>query len=91
MLLNLESQEELKNLPELLSACDGVIICRQWLQNTGGEPYTPQLQQKIIADCKNSGKLVFVKGQVFESLSKEDKPNYSEILDLQNIVSMTDF
>lgn len=86
VLVNIESEEALLNLADLLTACDGVIVCRPWLMNVREGLYTPALQQQIIADCKRRGKLVFLKGQVFDSLASEESPSYAEMIDLQNIV-----
>ncbi len=82
----IESREGVKNLPELLDACDEIVIARGDLGNTGPLWELPALQKRISAACRAAGRPFMVVTQMLASMERSPVPTRAEVSDIFNAV-----
>ena len=89
LLVNIEHPETIDHLDDILSACHGVVICRNWLSAFLPTKFNTVVQQEVIAKCKSRGKLVMVKGHFLEDMKtgQSSVPGCSETSDIFSLVS----
>ncbi|CAL8076844.1 unnamed protein product [Calicophoron daubneyi] len=82
----IETAESLKNLSELISVADGIIINRGALGIRYPLEKITHLQKQIIAKCNILFKPVFVISQLLESMRFKPRATRAEITDVGNAV-----
>ncbi len=86
MFAKIENKEGIQKLPELLDACDHVVIARGDLGNAGPLWELPGLQKEIAAQCRAAGKPFMVVTQLLHSMLERAVPTRAEVSDIYNAV-----
>lgn len=81
-----ESRQGVQMLPELLDACDQVVIARGDLGNAGPLWELPGLQKQIAAQCREAKKPFMVVTQLLHSMVERAVPTRAEVSDIYNAV-----
>jgi len=81
IIAKIESSDGIKNLEEILDACDGIMVARGDL---GVEfPLSfPFMQRKMLASAKNKGKFSIVATEMMESMITTPRPTRAEVTDI---------
>jgi len=89
LLVNIEHPDTIDHLDEILSACHGVVICRNWLSAFLPTKFNTVVQREVIAKCKSRGKLVMVKGHFLEDMraGRNSVPDLAETNDIFSLAS----
>lgn len=87
LLCNVENIDCIKNIDDILSFCDGIIICRNEMGITIKYEEIPAIQKNIINKCIKNNKISIVANQILSSMITFNKPNRSEISDIFTIIS----
>ncbi|HTZ11407.1 MAG TPA: pyruvate kinase, partial [Candidatus Margulisiibacteriota bacterium] len=87
LISKIEVVEAEKNLQEIISASDGIMIDRGDLASEVGFENLPRLQKKIIRFCNAHGKMVIVATEMLASMVKEESPTKAEVMDIANAIS----
>jgi len=85
IIAKIESREGVKNIEEILSAADGIMVARGDLALTMPFNELGLIQKELVSRAKQAGKYVIVATQVLQSLLENYLPMRSDILDLTNI------
>lgn len=77
-----------KNLPELVSECDILMIARGdlALETLPAHIQTPFLQEKIVAECQKQNKPFIVATQMLESMIDSSVPTRAEVSDIYRAI-----
>jgi len=75
-----------KNLIEIVKASDGVMVARGDLAVEAGAEIVPIVQRRIIALCRQYGKLSIVATQMMASMVTSPEPTRAEVGDVSNAV-----
>ena len=82
----IENLEGVRNLPQLLGACDEIVIARGDLGNAMPLWKLPAVQKQISAACRAAGKPFMVVTQMLASMEKSAVPTRAEVSDIFNAV-----
>lgn len=82
----IESQMGAKNLKEIVSVSDGVMVARGDLGVEVSMAKVPFIQKDIINECRKRGKVVIVATEMLESMTNNIRPTRAEISDVANSV-----
>jgi len=92
LIAKIESREAIKNIDDILSACDGVMIARGDLGVCLPIYEIPFLQKMLICKCKARGKFAITATQMLESMTEHLRPTRAEVTDVANaIIDGTDY
>lgn len=80
----IENGRAIKNIDEIISESDGIIIARGDLGISVPIHKVPMLQKEIIKKCRRKKKPVVVATQMLESMTKELIPTRAEVTDVAN-------
>jgi len=86
LVAKLERPEALAHLPEILEACDAVMVARGDLGLEMPLETVPRAQKEITLAARARGIPVIVATQVFESMRIEPRPTRAEVSDAANAV-----
>ena len=82
----IENLEGVANLPELLGACDEIVIARGDLGNAMPLCELPRVQKQIAAACRKAGRPFMVVTQMLASMEHRSVPTRAEVSDIFNAV-----
>lgn len=82
----IESQMGAKNLKEIVSVSDGVMVARGDLGVEVSMQQVPFIQKSIIDECRKKGKIAIVATEMLESMTNNPRPTRAEITDVANSV-----
>ena len=86
LLAKVESREGMEQLPELLGACDEIVIARGDLGNAMPLWELPSAQKRIAAACRAAGRDFMVVTQMLASMEQNPVPTRAEVSDIFNAV-----
>ena len=86
LLAKVESREGMEKLPELLGACDEIVIARGDLGNAMPLWELPAAQKRIAAACRAAGRDFMVVTQMLASMEQSPVPTRAEVSDIFNAV-----
>jgi pyruvate kinase len=81
-----ENRKAIKNIDEIISESDGIIIARGDLGISVPIYQVPILQKEIIKKCRRKKKPVVVATQMLESMTEELIPTRAEATDVANAI-----
>ena len=82
----IENREGLTRLPELLPACDEIVVARGDLGNAMPLWELPAAQKRIAAACREAGRDFMVVTQMLASMEQNPVPTRAEVCDIFNAV-----
>jgi pyruvate kinase len=86
MIAKIERYEALDNLPEILAACDGLMVARGDLAVEIGDAAVPAVQKRLIRQAREHNKLTITATQMMESMIESPVPTRAEVSDVANAV-----
>ena len=86
VIAKIERPEAVKNLSEILSFCEGVMIARGDLGVEEPAERVPFLQKKIIDLAIKGDKFAIVATQILDSMIHSPRPTRAEVTDIANAV-----
>ena len=86
LLAKIENREGLKRLPELLDACDEIVVARGDLGNAMPLWELPAAQKHIAERCREAGRDFMVVTQMLASMEQNPVPTRAEVSDIFNAV-----
>ena len=86
LLAKIENREGLAHLPELIGACDEIVIARGDLGNAMPLWELPAAQKHIAARCRAAGRDFMVVTQMLASMEQNPVPTRAEVSDIFNAV-----
>ena len=79
----IESDEKME---EIVKATDGIMVARGDMAVEAGNEVVPIVQRKLIALCRQYGKIVIVATQMMGSMVDNPEPSRAEVSDVANAV-----
>ena len=86
LIAKIERSEAVKNLSEILDACDGIMVARGDLAVEVGDAAVPALQKKMLRAARDRNKLTITATQMMESMITSPVPTRAEVSDVANAV-----
>ncbi|CAN8303646.1 unnamed protein product [Cochlearia groenlandica] len=82
VIVKIESADSIKNLPSIISACDGAMVARGDLGAELPVEEVPLLQEEIVRRCRSIHKPVIVATNMLESMINHPTPTRAEVSDI---------
>ncbi len=86
VIAKIERIEAVKNIEEIIQACDGVMVARGDLAVEIGDAEVPGVQKRIIHMARTLNKPVITATQMMESMISSPVPTRAEVSDVANAV-----
>lgn len=78
----IECRSAMKNLEEIVSASDGILVARGDLGTAYNLSEIPALQYEIMQHCRKGGKPAIVSTQIMQSMITSQQPTRAEMSDI---------
>ena len=86
LVAKIERQRAVRHLPEILDACDGIMVARGDLGVETPIPSIARQQKRIIHQAREAGKAVITATQMLESMVQNARPTRAEVTDVANAI-----
>ncbi len=88
IIAKIETKAAIKDdvIEEIVKASDGIMVARGDLAVEAGAELVPIIQRRLIALCREHGKLVIVATQMMASMVDSPEPTRAEVSDVANAV-----
>jgi len=86
IIAKIESRDALRNINEIIRACDGIMVARGDLGICVPIYHIPIIQKEIVKKCRLIQKPVIVATQMLESMITEPIPTRAEVTDVANAI-----
>ena len=86
IIAKIESTQGIKNIRDILSVADGIMVARGDLGVEIAQTKLPKIQMDLIKDAVYSGKTVIVATEMLESMINNPRPTRAETVDVANAV-----
>ncbi|WGK70361.1 pyruvate kinase [Candidatus Haliotispira prima] len=86
IIAKIETVRAVKNILDILDACDGVMVARGDLGVEVEVHDVPVIQKHIIKACQAQGKVSITATQMLESMQQNPRPTRAEVSDVANAV-----
>ncbi len=86
IIAKIENRLALKNIEEITTAADAIMIARGDLAIDVGHSEVPKIQMELIKKCSKLSKPAIVATQMLESMIKNDIPTRAEINDIATAI-----
>lgn len=86
LVAKIESVDALPNLPEIVQACDSVMVARGDLGAQISIEDVPSIQKEIILHSRNANKPVIIASQLLSSMIQYPTPTRAEVADIADVV-----
>jgi pyruvate kinase len=86
IMAKLEKPAAIEHLEAIVDLCDGIMVARGDLGVELPPEQVPELQRRIVAACRKSGKPVVVATQMLESMVASPVPTRAEVSDVANAI-----